>query len=165
MLYKISQYQWLIQHLLCSYDYSDKITGKSKIQFTIRVIDEVFILYIFISFVESFSKLDVISVILNNAHKSCDYEELYSKLQAHITFSQLIKFIYELRKYNLLKSSRNETSCIITQKGMQYLQLHEELTNEIQSEITRNSGIFNRYIPFFKLTNLFKKIEINLKSI
>jgi hypothetical protein len=110
--------------------------------------------------VESFSKLDVISVILKNAHKSCDYEELYAKLQAHLTFPQLMKFIFELRKYNLLKSSSNETSCIITQKGMQYLQIHEELTNEIQLEITSNSGFFNSYIPFFKLTNLFKKSKL-----
>jgi len=47
MLHKICQYEWLIQHLLCSNDYSDKITGKSKNPFTIRVIDEVFILYCF----------------------------------------------------------------------------------------------------------------------
>jgi hypothetical protein len=115
--------------------------------------------------VESFSKLDVISVILKSANKSCDYKELYAKLQGDLTFSQLMKFIFELRKYNLLKSWRNETSCIITPKGMQYLQIHEELTNQIQLEITRNSGIFNSYITFFKLTNLFKKIETNLKTI
>lgn len=34
----------IIQHLLFSYDYSDKITGICKNSFTIRVIDEVFIL-------------------------------------------------------------------------------------------------------------------------
>lgn len=154
------QYQWLIHHLFCSYDYSDKITGKSKNPFTIRVIGEVFILYIFISFVESFTKLDIITVILKSAQKSCDYEELYTKLQAHITLSQLMKFIFELKKYNLLKSLSNESSYIITTKGMQYLQIHEELTNQIQSEINRNSGIFNGYIPFFKLANLFKKSKL-----
>ena len=95
-----------------------------------------------------------------SAHRSCDYEELYTKLQAHITLSQLMKFIFELKKYNLLKSLSNEASCIITPKGLQYLQLHEELTNQIQSEINSNSDIFNSYIPFFKLTNLFKKSKL-----
>jgi len=159
MLLNICQYEWLIQHLLCSNNYSDKITGKSKNPFTIRVIDDVFILYSFYSFVESISKLDVISIILKNSDKSCRFQEIYPKLQAHLTMSQLMKFIFELKKYDLLKSLRNETSYIITPKGMQYLQIHDELTNQIQSEITSNSGIFKRYIPFFKLTNLFKKRE------
>ena len=108
---------------------------------------------------ESISKLDVIYVILKSANKSCHYRGLYSKCQSYLTMSELMKFIFELKKYDLLKSLRNETSYIITPKGMQYLQIHEELTNEIQSEITSNSGIFKRYIPFFKLTNLFKKRE------
>lgn len=73
--------------------------------------------------------------------------------------SELIKYIFELKKYDLLKSLRNETSYIITPKGMQYLQIHEELTNQIQLEITAKSGIFKRYIPFFKWTNLLKKRE------
>ena len=108
---------------------------------------------------ESFSKLDVIFVILKSVNKGCDYRELYSKLQSHITMSQLMKFIFELKKYHLLEPLRNEYRYIITPKGMQYLQIHEELTNQIQSDITRNSGFFNNYIPFFKLTNLFKKNE------
>jgi hypothetical protein len=71
--------------------------------------------------------------------------------------SDLMRFIFELKKYELLKPLRNETSYIITPKGMQYLQIHEELTNQIQLEIKGNSGIFKRHIPFFKWTNLFKK--------
>jgi hypothetical protein len=71
--------------------------------------------------------------------------------------SELMKYIFELKKYDLLKSLTNETRYIITPKGMQYLQIHEELTNQIQLEITAKSGIFKRYIPFFKWTNLFKK--------
>jgi predicted transcriptional regulator len=71
--------------------------------------------------------------------------------------SELMKYIFELKKYDLLKSLTNETGYIITPKGMQYLQIHEELTNQIQLEITAKSGIFKRYIPFFKWTNLFKK--------
>lgn len=108
---------------------------------------------------ESFSKLDVISVILKSANKSCHYRELYSTLQSYLTMSELMKYIFELKKYDLLKSLRNETSYIITPKGMQYLQIHEELTNQIQLEITGKSGIFKRYIPFFKWTNLLKKRE------
>jgi hypothetical protein len=73
--------------------------------------------------------------------------------------SELIKYIFELKKYDLLESLRNETSYIITPKGMQYLQIHEELTNQIQLEITGKSGIFKRYNPFFKWTNLLKKRE------
>ena len=71
--------------------------------------------------------------------------------------SELIKYIFELKKYDLLKSLRNETSYIITPKGMQYLQIHEELTNQIQLEIKGNSGIFKRPIAFLKWTNVFKK--------
>jgi predicted transcriptional regulator len=145
MLLKICQYEWLIQHLLCSNNYSDKITGKSKNPFTIRVIDEVFILYSFYSFVESISKLDVISIILQNSDKSCRFQEIYPKLQAHLTMSQLMKFIFELKKYDLLISLGDESNYIITPKGMQYLQIHEELTNQINSGNTRNLGTFNGY--------------------
>lgn len=145
MLHKIRQYEWLIQHLLCSNNYSDKITGKSKNPFTIRVIDEVFILYSFYSFVESISKLDVISIILKNSDKSCGFQEIYTKLQAHLTMSQLMKFIFELKKYDLLISLGDESNYIITPKGMQYLQIHEELINQINSGNTRNLGTFNSY--------------------
>jgi predicted transcriptional regulator len=107
--------------------------------------------------VESISKLDVIYVILKSANKSCHYRELYSKLQSYLTMSDLMKFIFELKKYDLLKCLVNETSYIITPKGMQYLQIHEELTNQIQLEITGKSGIFTRYVHLFKWTNLFKK--------
>ena len=71
--------------------------------------------------------------------------------------SDLIRFIFELKKYELLKTLRNETSYIITPKGMQYLEIHEELTNQIQLEIKGNSGIFKRHIPLFKWANLFQK--------
>ena len=145
MLLKICQYEWLIQHLLCSNNYSDKITGKSKNPFTIRVIDDVFILYSFYSFVESISKLDVISIILKNSDKSCRFQEIYPKLQTHLTMSQLMKFIFELKKYDLLISLGDESNYIITPKGMQYLQIHEELTNQINSGNTRNFGTFNSY--------------------
>lgn len=145
MLLKICQCEWLIQHLLCSNNYSDKITGKSKNPFTIRVIDDVFILYSFYSFVESISKLDVISIILKNSDKSCRFQEIYPKLQAHLTMSQLMKFIFELKKYDLLISLGDESNYIITPKGMQYLQIHEELTSQIYSGNIRNFGTFNSY--------------------
>lgn len=94
---------------------------------------------------ESISKLDVISIILRNSDKSCGFQDLYSKLQAHLTMSQLMKFIFELKKYDLLISLGNESNYIITPKGMQYLQIHEELTSQIYSGNTRNFGTFNSY--------------------
>ena len=100
---------------------------------------------------ESITKLDVIYVILKSANKSCHYRELYSKLQSYLTISDLMKFIFELKKYDLLKCLKNETSYIITPKGMQYLQIHEELTNQIQLEISGNSSIFKRYYPIFQI--------------
>lgn len=105
---------------------------------------------------ESFSKLDVIAIILMTAHKKCDYEEIYSRLQAHLTTSQTMKFIFELKKYNLLKSKANETSCVITPEGMQYLQIHEELTRQVRSEVETNSRIFNCCNSFSKFTHFFK---------
>lgn len=105
---------------------------------------------------DSFSKLDVIAIILKAAHKKCDYEEIYSRLQAHLTTSQTMKFIFELMKYNLLKSKGNETSCVITPEGMQYLQIHEELTRQVRSEVKRNSRIFNCCNCFSKLTHFFR---------
>jgi len=109
--------------------------------------------------VESLSKLDVISVILKSSNKSCDYKELYTKFQIHLTMAQLMKFIFELEKYNLLKCMTNETTCIITPKGMYYLQMYEELSNQLHSESRGNSGILNNYNPFSKLTNLFKSLQ------
>ncbi|MDP9489018.1 MAG: hypothetical protein M3P28_02280 [Thermoproteota archaeon] len=113
---------------------------------------------------ESFSKLDVIVIILKSAHKNRDYEEIYSKLQAQLTMSQFVKFIFELKKYNLLKSMGSEAHYVITPKGMQYLQIHDELTGQMRSETARNS-IFDYCNTVFKLTNFFKKKNSILESI
>ena len=147
-----------------SYEYSNKITGKCKNPFTIRVIDEVFISYIFLSSVESFSKLDAIVIILKTAHKNCDYEEIYSKLHEHLTMTQFMKFMFELKKYNLLKSMNSETHYVTTPKGIQYLQIHNELTGQMRSE-TRNSRISDYRNTVLKLTNFFKKKNNILESI
>ncbi len=114
---------------------------------------------------ESFSKLDVIVIILKTAHKNCDYEEIYSKLQAQLTTSQFMKFIFELKKYNLLKSMDSEFNYVITPKGMQYLQIHDELTGQMRPETARNSYIFDYYNTVFKLTNFFKKKNNILESV
>ena len=114
---------------------------------------------------ESFSKLDVVAIILEAAHKNCDYEEIYSRLQAHLTTSQMMKFIFELKKYNLLKSKGNETSFVITPEGIQYLQIHEELSSLVRPEVKRNSRIFDCCNSFSKLTHFFKKKNSILKNI
>ena len=114
---------------------------------------------------ESFSKLDVIVIILKTAHKNCDYEEIYSKLQAQITMSQFMKFIFELKKYNLLKSMDSEAHYVTTPKGLQYLQIHDELTGQMRSETARNSRIFDNWNNVFKLANFFKKKNNILESI
>ena len=107
---------------------------------------------------ESLSKLDVIAIILKNAYKDCDYEEIYSKLRSNVTVPELMKFLFELRKHNLLKYSENQNNkVIITTKGMQYMQLHEELMNHIYPRNNKSLGIFNRHNRFLKLPNLFKK--------
>jgi hypothetical protein len=107
--------------------------------------------------VESLSKLDVIAIILKNAYKDCDYEEIYSRLKSNITIPELMKFLFELRKHNLLVYSVSQNNkVIITTKGMQYMQIHEELMNQIYPRNNR-SGIFNRHNRFLKLPNLFKK--------
>ena len=109
---------------------------------------------------ESLSKLDVIAIILRNAYRNCDYEELYSILKSNITMQELIKFLFELRKYNLLIYSEGQNNKItITTKGMQYMQIHEELMNQILPN-NKISGIFNRPIQFLKLPTLFKKYTI-----
>lgn len=115
---------------------------------------------------ESFSKLDVIVIILKTAHKNCDYEEIYSKLQAQLTISQFMKFIFELKKYNLLKSMGSGAHYVITPKGLQYLQIHDELTGQMRSETARNSCFFDYCnTAAFKLTNFFKKKNNILESI
>ncbi len=109
---------------------------------------------------ESLSKLDVIAIILRNAYRNCNYEELYSILKSNITMQELIKFLFELRKYNLLIYSEGQNNKItITTKGMQYMQIHEELMNQILPN-NKISGIFNRPIQFLKLPTLFKKYTI-----
>ena len=109
---------------------------------------------------ESLSKLDVIAIILKNAYKNCDYEEIYSRLESNITVPELMKFLFELRKHNLLMYSENQNNkIIITTKGMQYMQIHEELMNQILPN-NKISGIFNRPIQFLKLPTLFKKYSI-----
>ena len=107
----------------------------------------------------------MIVIILKSAHKNRDYEEIYSKLQAQLTMSQFIKFIFELKKYNLLKSMGSEAQYVITPKGMQYLQIHDELTDQMRSETARNSRIFDYCNTVFKLTNFFKKKNNIFESI
>jgi len=110
--------------------------------------------------VESLSKLDVIAIILRNAYRNCDYGELYSILKSNITMQELFNFLFELRKYNLLIYSEGQNNKItITTKGMQYMQIHEELMNQILPN-NKISGIFNRPIQFLKLPTLFKKYSI-----
>ena len=107
---------------------------------------------------ESLSKLDVIAIILKNAYKDCDYEEIYSRLKSNITIPELMKFLFELRKHNLLMYSESQNNkVIITAKGMQYMQIHEELMNQIYPRNNKRLGIFNRHNRFLKLPNLFKK--------
>jgi predicted transcriptional regulator len=121
-----------------------------------------FLFYIFAYlFVESLSKLDVIAIILRNAYRNCDYEELYSILKSNITMQELIKFLFELRKYNLLIYSEGQNNKItITTKGMQYMQIHEDLMNQILPRNNKISGIFNRPIQLLKLPTLFNKYSI-----
>jgi len=111
--------------------------------------------------VESLSKLDVIAIILKNAYKDCDYEEIYSRLKSNITILELMKFLFELRKHNLLMYSESQNNkVIITAKGMQYMQIHEELMNQIYPRNNKRLGIFNRHNRFLKLPNLFKNNSI-----
>jgi len=111
--------------------------------------------------VESLSKLDVIAIILKNAYKDCDYEEIYSRLESNITVPELMKFLFELRKHNLLMYSESQNNkVIITAKGMQYMQIHEELMNQIYPRNNKRLGIFNRHNRFLKLPSLFKKNNI-----
>ena len=106
---------------------------------------------------ESFSNLDVIAIILKTAHKKCDYEQIYSKLQSHLTMSQFMKFIFELMKYELLKPTGSRACYVITPKGMQYLQIHDELTGQMRSETTWISHILEYSITVFKISSFFKK--------
>jgi hypothetical protein len=48
---------------------------------------------------------------------------------------------------------------MITPKGMQYLEIHDELKNQICSENANNSAVLNIHIPFFRLTSFSKKIS------
>jgi predicted transcriptional regulator len=93
--------------------------------------------------VESFSKQDVIVIILKTAYKKRDYQQIYSKLQAHLSMSQFMKFIFELMKYDLLKFTGSQIHYVITPKGVQYLQIYEELTGQLRSDLGRNSMIFD----------------------
>jgi len=111
--------------------------------------------------VESLSKLNVIAIILKNAYKDCDYEEIYSRLKSNITIPELMKFLFELRKHNLLMYSESQNNkVIITAKGMQYMQIHEELMNQIYPRNNKRLDIFNRHNRFLKLPSLFKKNNI-----
>lgn len=106
---------------------------------------------------ESFSKQDVIIFILKSAHKKCNYEQIYSKLQAHLTMSQFMKFIFELRKYDLLKSIGKRECYVITPKGMKYLQIHNELTGQMRPATTWSSRIYGHYHIIFRVASFFKK--------
>ncbi len=114
---------------------------------------------------ESVSKQDVIVIILKTAYKKRDYEQIYSKLQAHLTMSQFMKFIFELMKYDLLKLTIGQNRYVITPKGIQYLQIYDELTGQMQSGPARNSLIFEYCNQVFKLASFFKKRNKILENI
>ena len=114
---------------------------------------------------ESVSKQDAIVIILKTAFKKRDYEQIYSKLQAHLTMSQFMKFILELMKYDLLKLTVGQDRYVITPKGIQYLQLYDELTGQMQSGRASNSFIFQCSNRVFKLASFFKKSNKILENI
>lgn len=106
---------------------------------------------------ESFSKQDVIVIILKTAYKKRDYQQIYAKLQAHLTMSQFMKFIFELMKYDLLKCTGSQVHYVITPKGLQYLQIYDELAGQMCSELRRNSIIFECSNSILKVASFFKK--------
>lgn len=114
---------------------------------------------------ESFSKQDVIVIILKTAYKKRNYEHIYSKLQAHLTMSQFMKFIFELMEYDLLKYSGSQVYYVITPKGMQYLQIYDELTGQMRSELVSNSIIVECCYPILKLASFFRKKNKILENI
>ena len=59
----------------------------------------------------------------------------------------------------------SEAHYVTTAKGMQYLQIHDELTGQVRSETVRNLRIFDSCKTVFKLTNFFKKKNNILESI
>jgi len=102
-----------------------------------------FLFYIFAYLLWNHSASYVIAIILKNAYKDCDYEEIYSRLESNITVPELMKFLFELRKHNLLMYSESQNNkIIITTKGMQYMQIHEELMNQIYP---RNNKRFRHF--------------------
>lgn len=79
--------------------------------------------------------------------------------------SQFMKFMFELKKYNLLESVNSEARYVTTPKGIEYLQIHDELTGQMRSETSRNSRIFDYRNTALKLTSFFKKKNNILESI
>jgi hypothetical protein len=68
-------------------------------------------------------------------------------------------------KFDLLKLTGNQARYVITRKGMQYLQIHDELTGQMRSELARNSHFFENCNSIFKLVSFFKKKNNILENI
>jgi hypothetical protein len=58
-----------------------------------------------------------------------------------------------------------EARYVTTPKGMEYLQIHDELTGQMRSETSRNSRIFDYRNTALKLTKFFKKKNKILESV
>ena len=127
-------------------------TGKTGNSFTIIVFDEVFIPCLYVVCVESVSRLLVVSIILRDSSRGYGLYQLRSQLEAHLTTSEINKYLVEMTQHGLICPVRGGFNYEMTPKGGHFLKVYNELLKETpDGRIGNCTGLFS----FFSLLSEF----------
>ena len=127
-------------------------TGKTENSFTIIVFDEVFIPCLYVVCVESVSRLHVVSIILRDSSRGYGLYQIRSKLEAHLTASEINKYLVEMTQHGLISPVRGGFNYVMTPKGGHFLKVYNELLKETSD---RRIGSRTCLFSFFSLFSEF----------
>lgn len=132
-------------------------TGKTKNSFTIIVFDEVFIPCLYVVCVESVSSLHVVSIILRDSSRGYGLYQIMSKLEAHLTASEINKYLVEMTQHGLICPAGRGFNYEMTPNGVHFLKIYNELLKDTPDGSSGNCSYLPSLLFFFsKFVSKFK---------
>ena len=109
---------------------------------------------------ESVSRLLVVSIILRDSARGYGLYQIRSQLEAHLTASEINKYLIELTQHGLIYPVRRGFNYKMTPKGDYFLKVYNELLKQTPDDRKGNcTGLFSFFSLLsefgFKLKNRF----------
>jgi predicted transcriptional regulator len=86
------------------------------------------------------SRTDIIAVILKVANSNGGALQARIMYEAYLSWAQLKEYLSLMLKYELVKYQERERTYIITQKGIHFLKIHNELNELIATKQIGNDN-------------------------